>query len=157
MKKVLQLCQRSTQMILKAKKIKVDFKPTPDFELVGIVASTREFKVAWYLNKALDIQLSKEEDIKIEFAKKPALLILNYQYRTPHTVIELLCNKLLSTTAQKHLLPELKQFDYLLKIHDQTDEFSFSSISQILQEISVIEYMVKLNFDDLKSKENLLY
>lgn len=141
------------------KKNKLESGYEVDFELIGLVCNKKEYKLAWHLNQSLNINLIKQEDIKIEFSNSTSILISNYKYETEFVTIELLQNKLISSGGMKNqlLLPELKQFDYLIKIKDATDELTPENVNVIIKEIPVIEYSLRLNFDSLKSKENLLY
>lgn len=141
------------------KKNKLEGGYEVDFELMGLVCNKKEYKLAWYLNQGLKINLIKQEDIRIEFSDNSSILISNFKYETEFLTMELLQNRLLAKGNLKNqlLIPELKQFDYLLKFKDQTEELSSENVSVIIKEIPIIEYAMRLNFDSLKSKENLLY
>ncbi len=141
------------------KKNRLDLIYEFDFELAGIVCNKKEYKLAWHINSKLNTSLAKRPDIKIEFSNQPPIVISNFEYETEFVKMELLQNKLLSGGGSKpqHLLPELKQFDFLLKLKDVTGELSISNVCIKIREIPLIEYVAKLNFDELKSKENLLY
>lgn len=141
------------------KKNKLDGGYSIDFELFGLVCNKKEYKLAWYLNQALKISLTKQDDIKIEYADNTSILISHYLYETDYLTIELLQNRLVGGRSGKNqlLMPELKQFDYLLKFKDDTDELTSENVNAIIKEITIIDYAVRLNFDTLKSKENLLY
>lgn len=130
-----------------------------DFDLYGLVSNAREYKLAWHLNNEFEITLSKQEDIRIEFSDRSSILISQYLYETEHLKIELLQNKLVAQGSgkNKHLIPELSQFDYLLKYRDSTGETHSENIILRIKELSLVEFVVRLNFGDLKSKENLLY
>lgn len=141
------------------KKNKLDGSYSLDFDLFGLVCNRKEYKLAWHLNEALGISLIKQEDIRIAFADRTSILISNYLYQTEYLLFELLQNRLVSGGALKSqlLMPELKQFDFLLKFKDQTGELTSENVNTIIKQISIIEYGMRLNFDHLKSKENLLY
>jgi len=141
------------------KKNKLESQYEVDFELIGLVCNKKEYKLAWYLNEGLKMQLVKQDDIRIEFSDRTSILISNFKYEKDHFCFELLQNKLLATASQKtkFLIPELNQFDYLIKFKDDTDEVTSENVSVRIKEIPIIEYAVRLNFDTLKSKENLLY
>lgn len=130
-----------------------------DFNLIGIVCNKKEYKLAWHLNKVLGIELEKQPDIKIEFANNTSILISNFLYESEFVQIELLQNKLISGGSLKNqlLLPELKQFDFFVKFKDETNELTFENVSRSIRDIPIMEYSMKLNFDNLKSKENLFY
>lgn len=141
------------------KKNKLESEYEFDFDLIGLVCNRKEFKLAWHLNEAMDINLKKQEDIRIEFSNNSSILISNFLYETEFARIELLQNRLIASGNLKNqlLLPELKQFDYFIKFRDETDEISSENVSVSIRDIPIIEYTMKLNFDSLKSKENLLY
>lgn len=141
------------------KKNKLEGGYEVDFGLLGLVCNKKEYKLAWYLNQALSINLIKQEDIRIEFSDYSSILISNYKYESEVVSVELLQNKLVSSGNIKNqlLVPELKQFDYFLKVTDVTEELKAENVSVIIKEIPIIEYTLRLNFDSLKSKENLLF
>ena len=141
------------------KKKKLDSEYEVDFELLGLVCNKKEYKLAWCLNESLKISLIKQQDIRIEFSNNISISISNFLYKAEHQKIELLRNRLLANAYPKYsfLLPELNQFDYLLKISDEVEELNSENVSAIIKEIPIIEYVIRLSFDDLKSKENLLY
>ncbi|WP_370089602.1 IPExxxVDY family protein [Ekhidna sp.] len=141
------------------KKNKLDSGYAIDFELFGLVCNKKEYKLAWYLNQALEISLIKQDDVRIEYADKTSILISNFLYETEYVFFELLQNRLVGGGNIKNqlLMPELKQFDYLIKFKDQTGELTSENVNAIIKEIPIIEYAMRLNFDTLKSKENLLY
>lgn len=141
------------------KKNRLDLVYEFDFELAGIVCNKKEYKLAWHLNSVLGTTLKKEEDIKIEFSNQPAMIISNFNYQTEFVEMSLLQNKLLSSGGNKpqFLLSELKQFDFLLKLRDSTGELAIENVCADIRTIPLVEYVAKLNFEELKSKENLLY
>ena len=141
------------------KKSKLEGSIEIDFDLYGLVSNAKEYKLAWNLNNALDLGLSKQDDIQIEFSDKSTILISCYLHQTDNVKVELLQNKLISKGAKRnqYLMPELSQFDFLLKCRDLTGEMTSENVIGLIRNLSVAEYIVKLNFDDLKSKENLLY
>ena len=141
------------------KKNRLDGGYTVDFDLFGLVCNVKEYKLAWHLNQAIGINLIKQPDIKIEYADNTSILISNYLFETEHVHLALLQNKLvgIGNAAKSLLLPELKQFDYIIKLRDETGEWTSENVNAIIKDIAIIEYALKLNFDHLKSKENLLY
>ncbi|SNT35442.1 hypothetical protein SAMN05421640_3490 [Ekhidna lutea] len=141
------------------KKTKLDGGYSLDFDLIGLVCNKKEYKLAWHLNEAMKISLKKQDDIRISYADNTSILISNYLFETDYLQIELLQNKLVGGGSMKNqlLIPELKQFDFLLKFKDETEELTSENVSAIIKGIPIIEYAMRLNFDTLKSKENLLY
>ncbi|MEM6815517.1 MAG: IPExxxVDY family protein [Bacteroidota bacterium] len=141
------------------KKYQLDNYFKVNFELFGLVCNKKEYKLAWYLNQVLGFNLVKQDDIKIEFSDRSFILISNYLHQTEHIKMELLHNKLECSTNFRHnyVIPELNQIDYLIKFSDNSEEMSFEDVHVIIKQIPIVEYVMRLNFDVLKSKENLLY
>ena len=141
------------------KKSKLEGSISIDFDLFGLVTNVKEYKLAWNLNNALDLALAKQDDIRIDFSDQSTILISYFLHQTENKKIELLQNKLVSkgTKRNQYLVPELSQFDFLLKCRDLTGEMTSENVIGLIRNLSVTEYVVKLNFDNLKSKENLLF
>ena len=141
------------------KKNKLEESYTVDFNLLGVVCNKKEYQLAWHLNKVAKITLIKQEDIKIEYANKSNSLVSNLKHETDFFLFELLQNRLIGDdkSLKKFLLPELKEFDYLIKYRDDTEMTTPESINEILKRISIVDYSMILNFETLKSKENFFY
>ena len=129
-----------------------------EFTLFGIVSLVSEHKLAWEINNTLKISLAKSEDIQLEFINNKNLIISNYIYEKEDSNLRLLKNKSFKTgQTQLYLLPELKQFDYLLAMNGFEQTFSKEKIINSLNKISVIQYIVNIEIEKLKSKENLVF
>jgi len=141
------------------KKNKLESEYEIDFDLIGLVYNGKAYKLAWHLNKCLGINLVKKEDIRIEFFNHTSILVSNFKFETDYVIVELLQNKLVAHNNMKSslLVPELKQIDYFLKVKDATGELTSENVNAIIKQISIIEYALSLNFESLRSKENLLY
>lgn len=128
-----------------------------DFELIGIVSSSKEYKLAWHLNQLNVFHLIKADDIKIEFADNRHIRISNLAEETDYSQVYLLKNKLVSPNSNQYLLPELQQFDYLIKLSSQAMENWADRLLLELKEIPVIDYALKIDIGKIKMKDNLLF
>ncbi len=139
------------------KKTKLFIEPTFDFELLGLVSPVKDYKMAWLINRELDLNLVKSDDIQIEFLSSPRLEISQYLLSLPHGFIQLLKNKALNTSQQlAYLVPELRNLDYFLLVQDQTHQISITTFVEHLSKNPFIQSVVRLDVSKLKSKENLL-
>lgn len=139
------------------KKTKLFIEPTFDFELLGLVSPVKDYKMAWLINRELDLNLVKSDDIQIEFLSSPRLEISQYLLSLPHGFIQLLKNKALNTSQQlAYLVPELRNLDYFLLVQDQTHQISITTFVEHLSKNPFIQSVVRLDISKLKSKENLL-
>ena len=139
------------------KKTKLFVEPTFDFDLLGLVSPVKDYKMAWLINRDLNLALVKSEDVKIEFVSSPRLEISQYFLSLPHGYIQLLKNKALNTTQQlAYLIPELRNLDYFLLVQDQTQQTSIATFVDHLTRNPFIQSVVRLDISKLKSKDNLL-
>lgn len=139
------------------KKVKLDIEHTYDFELLGIVSPVKDYKMAWLINRALHLNLMLENDIELEFLSRPNLKISQYFFSLPHGFIQLLRNKAITSEKKlSYLIPELKNIDYFLLTHDQTEQLDAQVFISSLSQIRFIQNIFKLDINKLKSKENLL-
>jgi hypothetical protein len=130
-----------------------------DFEIIGIVSSERSFKLAWLLDDSLHLDLARISDFDLDFSNGVSLSFANFIHRTEHNSYQLLKNKALKyeKTSKPFLLPELKQFDYLLRIDNMTRGIDIESVKQTLSSLSQIQLCQIINLEDVKEKENLIY
>jgi hypothetical protein len=128
-----------------------------EFELLGIVAPVKDYKMAWIINNSLDLKLAKIDDYELEFISGTRLCISQFKCEKENGFIQLLKNKSFSfDTNSLYLIPELKIFDYFLLIQDFTSEVDINDYIERLSGNGSIQNVVKLDIDKIKSKENLL-
>jgi len=142
---------------MKINKLNVEFEY--NFELFALISSAKDYKLAWHLNKILNLHLCKTEDLIIEFLHKSKIYISNFTFDKEYSSFRLLKNKAceFENVPKPYLVPELKEYDYLLMLHDEAGEWDLEQITVLLKNISVIQYLIKVNPENLKSKENLIF
>ncbi len=139
------------------KKTKLFIEPTFDFELLGLVSPVKDYKMAWLINRDLDLDLVRSEDLHIEFVSSPRLEISQFFLSLPHGFIQLLKNKAINTSQQlAYLIPELRNLDYFLLVQDHTQQVSITTFVDHLAKNPFVQSVVRLDVSKLKSKENLL-
>ena len=131
--------------------------PYYDFALFGIICATREYKLAWELNKAFSIRLVKQNDINLHFIKEGSVAFSNYLYESGNTQFRLIRNKSVYQSDNKitYLLPELQNFDFLL-IRKGMNRGEIEILSKI-KGISLISFASQFPVNEIKSKENLIF
>lgn len=142
---------------MKKRKLEAEFDY--NFLLFGVISALKEYKLAWHLNNAFELQLNKANDIAIDFLKSQNLIISNYLYETEHSTFRLLKNKSADVFEDNlaFLIPELKRFDYLILIQGFDDTFNTGDIKKLLSSIPKVQYVQNFQIDDLKSRENLIF
>ena len=132
----------------------VDF----DFSLLAIASQLKEYKLAWVLNQELNIHLVKQKDEIFNFIGDERLCISNFAYHTQHSRIRLIFNRSKEEIGlNQFLLPELKQFDYLMMIEGFEDTWSVEQVREVLKTIEGVQMVNLVDIDHLKSRENLIF
>ncbi len=137
----------------------LDFEIEHDFELIGIASALPGFKIAWHINKILDINLCRVEDhvVTLQLDKNVGELSFEDQETTKRRYSRYIFDipdkdmyyQLLSFKHQGHpLSAELKGYDYLLKIENPEDMVDEQVLK--LQNISVFNYIKKIDVDELE-------
>ncbi|CAN5258619.1 hypothetical protein BH23BAC1_BH23BAC1_18540 [soil metagenome] len=142
---------------MKKNKLIVDYGY--DFELLGIISPVKDYKIAWAINNTLNFKFKKNNDLKIEFINDKQLIISNYTFETENSLLRLLKNKSQSVSdlTFSYLIPELKNFDYFIKIEDEADTFNQALLIKKIKTIPLIQYITTIDAGKLRSKENLLF
>jgi hypothetical protein len=139
------------------KKPKLIFDLQYEFDLVGIVAPIKDYKMAWSINHSLDVNLCKSDDFELNFINLPPLKISRYFEEMENGFIQLLKNRALDDKwTLPYLIPELKFIDYFLLIQDQTGQLNINAYIDKLSQSPYIQSAIKLDIAKIKSKENLL-
>lgn len=130
-----------------------------DFSLFGIISLAKDYRLAWLINKHIGMHLRKEEDIIMSFLNDENLVISNYLFETEHAHLRILKNKSedRKTDKMSFLIPELNKFDYLIMKNGRISDLSDQELLREIQKIKEVQYIVALDIDKLKSKENLIF
>ena len=122
--------------------------------LYGIVSQEKPHRLAWLLNKIYPYKFIRVDDYELQMNAKPcAFAQFIFEDEENHTQHIILSNKDEST----FLIPELKNFDYLLLIKGATDFFEDETLKNNIKTISSIQIIFEVETNKLKSKHNLIY
>ncbi|WP_375583701.1 IPExxxVDY family protein [Cyclobacterium xiamenense] len=139
------------------KKSKLHVENSFDFDLLGLIAPLKDYKMAWLINQSLGINLKKTADYQMEFLRQPDLIISQFILEKEHGYIQLLRNKSYPVGGHaRYLVPELRSMDYFLLCQDFTFEVDLNMYIDGLSGVRGIQSIVKIDINKLKSKENLL-
>ncbi|QDH79523.1 IPExxxVDY family protein [Echinicola soli] len=139
------------------RKTKLQVEHDYEFDLLGLVAPLKDYKMAWVVNSSLGIRMIKIGDFELDFLNQPGLIISRYILEKDHGYIQLLKNRSFSDSGQTlYLVPELKIMDYFLLLQDFTQETDLNHCIGQLSQSNYVQNVVKLDVAKLKSKENLL-
>ncbi|WPP50220.1 IPExxxVDY family protein [Catalinimonas niigatensis] len=128
-----------------------------NLDLLGLVSSAKEYKLAWSLNQILGLKLAKSEDLAINFIEGRSIIISNFTFTTSHCTFRLLKNRAFSDHSNAFLLPELKNIDYFLLIKNESDTFELNTYVDRLPQIDIVQSFTSINVENLENKENLIF
>jgi len=130
-----------------------------DFTLLALNANVKPHKLAWYLNKKIECNFERIPDLNIEFNKAKQINIVQYLHQDEYLRIRLLRNRAeaVEDTFDSFLLPELKQFDYLILLENESSTFDENVFFNKIREIPFVQFTIKVDLTTLKSRENLIF
>ena len=127
-----------------------------DFSLLGLACSMRPHRLAWELNRALGISLTRQADHQVPESAGETANYTSFLFETEVTSIQLFRNRSIDEGSSKWLLvPEHPRFDYIL-LYSSREEDKGPWITGALKNITTIELSAFLPLATLKSKENLI-
>ena len=148
-----------------------------DYYLIAIHTSLEDYRLAFFINQILPINLSKSKsEIQINIKEgetnfsrfyyndeESAItwnLIQNknevIQYKKGNTQ-NLFSNVTMEVSTKVFLLPEFKKADYFLKIENNDDAMNVSKIQILLNTIDSVSTVYTVDTNQIKSKNNLIF
>ena len=142
-----------------------------EYSLIGIHTALEDFKLAYLLNKELEINLCKsKEDLKIKYpSQSTSFSIYNYTNNEYDFEWFLIANSskrenqkesnelLLTSETKSYLIPEKKKVDFFIKI---SGCFEYSFVADIVDKIKTINHIItsySIDKNSLKSKDFLTF
>lgn len=158
-------------------KLNLDEFDEIDYYLIAIHTSLEDYRLAYFINQNLPINLSKNEsEIQINIKEGEANFSRFYYYDIENTISwnliqnkseviqhkegnssNLFSNIIMEVATKVFLLPELKKVDYFLKIENTDDLLNISKIQTKLNKIDSISAIYKVETNQIKSKNNLIF
>lgn len=139
------------------KKLKLDFEFEIDFFLLGLSCHIPDYRLAWLLNKTLDIDLERKEDIDLKLNRKNDEGFFSYfqhDDQESFTTINLISNR----CEKGYFANEVKQLDFFLQLWlPNSEEDELISLKKKIKTCPQIITCVNLNPEELKSKNNFLF
>ena len=144
------------------------------YSLLAIHCRLEDYRLAYLLNKYLKLNLTRQPqdlDYKYFAATYSIYEWIDEKHFTTWHMISNVCKKeedslqssgSLFSASEKvlktyHLLPELKNVDYLIKISNDDCYFDEKEMLEKIQAIPQIITTYSIDVDQLKSKENLIF
>lgn len=159
-----------------AHKLVLDEVFDESYKLIAIHCSVEEYKLAFLLNKYLNLKLArsrKDIDFQIE-GLRILFALYTYEDQLKYCTFSLVSNVskaelkantnsnslfgLKETTLKKsYLLPEFKKVDFFLKIEEEIESVSEKLLLEKIKEIPQVSLAYSIEDHQIKSKENLIF
>ena len=155
-------------------KLHVDDFYDDSFSLIAIHCSLEDYRLAYLLNKHLNISLvRKPQDLDYKYFAA-TYSIFEWEDKKQHTTWNLISNickreedglqssgSLFNTSntilKTYHLLPEFKNVYYLIKVMNEYQSFDEKQILDTLQSIPQLVTSYSIDVEHIKSKDNLIF
>lgn len=135
-------------------KILLSFDEDYDFTLVGISCHSKDYRLCWEINKALNIDLIRKDDLEIR--KKGNVNSHSfYEYVDEENYLEYF---LISNRGDNgFLIPEQKRVDFFLMAKGNISDNHTNDIICKINALSLVLTSFSIDPELLKSKQNLLF
>ena len=129
------------------------------FHLVALNTNVKEYKLAWAINRELQLELSKSDNVSIDFSGGKTLSISNFICEKEYQTFRLLKNRAENFDDQfnAYLIPEMKNFDYFLMVADDSTTFEINPFISTIKQIPFVQFAVTVDTAVLRSKDNLIF
>jgi len=148
-----------------------------DYHLVAIHTSLEDYRLAYFINQKLPINLSiNKNEIQINIKEGETKFSRFYYYdkeneiswnliQNKNEVIQqkkdnsqnLFSNLIMEVSTKVYLLPEFKKVDYFLKIENLEASMNITKIQLLLNTIENISTAYEVETNKIKSKNNLIF
>jgi hypothetical protein len=148
-----------------------------DYHLIAIHTSLEDYRLAFFINQKLPINLSKSEnEIQINIKEGETKFSRFYYYTIEKEISwnliqnkgevvqqkkdnsqNLFSNLTLEVATKVYLLPEFKKVDYFLKIENLDETMNMTKIQTALNTIDSISAIYTVETNKIKSKNNLIF
>ncbi len=127
-----------------------------DFAIIALVTGLRDYRLCWFINKALDIDLQRQDDLEIHLPDKKTLARFSCFYawnNLERKGIHCISNR---SGNNRYLLPELKMIDFIVRISGCYEEQEIDDILEALKCIQQVQSAFRVEVENLRSKQNLI-
>ncbi|RDK88400.1 IPExxxVDY family protein [Marinirhabdus gelatinilytica] len=158
-------------------KLILDDELDDEFSLIAIHCSEEAYKMAYLLNKNVQLHLHRRRR-DLDFSKEGLAItfpLFDFEDQKQYTTYHLVANKCKTVAAHtvatgglfgeqaqeeimtKYLLAEFKKVDYFLKI---TSEYETTPLKKLLMQLNEIDQVISafiVDVSEVKSRENLIF
>ncbi|HLG34669.1 MAG TPA: IPExxxVDY family protein [Bacteroidia bacterium] len=135
--------------------LKTDTKAAYDFMLFGIICQSRDYKLCFEINRAMNLSLERGEDFEVPLNKgKDKIKTVRFEYNDGlGNEYYVMANK----TSTGLLIPEHKSIDYFLMVRESTPHHDKVQTEKQLRSIPIILGAYYLEPEKLKTGERFIF
>ncbi|MDA3954810.1 MAG: IPExxxVDY family protein [Bacteroidales bacterium] len=141
-------------MVAKKKIHKLAIEVENDYSLIGIASHENDYRLSWAINKALGLDLKKNEDLLINHPKHKIIInysLYNYDDENNYITYNLISNK----SEQGFLIPEMKNIDFVFRVSGNPDQNLLDALIVKLKKIDIVSTAFLIN--DISEKLGRLF
>jgi hypothetical protein len=148
-----------------------------DYFLIAIHTSLEDYRLAYYINQKLHVNLNKSnKEIQITVKEGEAHFSRFHYYETKKDISwdliqnknevivqqnennqNLFSNVNIEVATMVYMLPEFKKVDYFLKVNNSENDLNILKIQNALNTIDNIATIYIIDTNKIKSKNNLIF
>lgn len=128
----------------------------PEFYLIGIASHENDYRLAWAINSALNISLTKGEDVVLfhdKYKHDISVPVFLQDFTDQGYTIKLFPNR----GDNFFLLEEIKNFDFLLKIDGEISDKKVQNIISVIKGIDIVMGAFALDVKTIKKPQRIQF
>ena len=137
------------------KRHKLDMAIEEDFCLLGVVTDEPDYKLCWMINRALDMNFEKQEELQLYHRKLDEEQVFSlFSYHDNDAMISY---RIIRNRAENgYFLDELKNIDYMIHIQGEINTNRISGFMLSVGALKPVRMCVPSDLSRIKNKERLL-
>lgn len=132
----------------------LQFEPDFNFQLIAISSHQKDYRLCWFLNRDLKLNMARDKDIEVAQNGKSEYFSSFY---FNDEVLDLHYTLIENFSENGLFLPDLKQADYFLKIDGEMDSEHSTDLLNKIRTCEVVQTAFELEPEQLKFASKLLY
>jgi hypothetical protein len=137
------------------KRHKLELAIEEDFCLLGVVTDEPDFKLCWMINRSLNMNFEKQEELQLFHRKLQdvqAFSLFTYYDEDALITFRIIKNR----TENGYYLDELKNIDYLIHIQGEINTLRISNFMLSVAALEPVRMCVPTDLSRIKNKERLI-
>ena len=133
------------------KKISLNINYFEDYQLLAIVGTLKDYTLAFFINKQLDLHLRKYDDLSISDGGE-SFSWFYYKQGTKYMSCFLIGNN----HPKRKLIPALKNYDFFFLIKDATDKEQLQTMATGIRSIQNVVGVFEQNMSSINGMDVLI-